>query len=67
MVLVPSNYTVIMQSLIIIDMIYNFDISLKEAADRNGKMHILKALLSILSVIGAVVINVLSYTNFANS
>lgn len=56
-----------MQSLIIIDMIYSFDISLKEAADRNGKMHILKALLSILSVIGAVVINILSYTNFANS
>ena len=30
-------------------------------------MHILKALLSILSVIGAVIINVLSYTNFEDS
>lgn len=48
-------------------MIYNIDMALKQAADRNNKMHILKALLAILSIIGAVVINVLSYTNFKDS
>lgn len=50
-----------MQSLIVIDMIYTIDILLKDLAEKNNKFFLVKALLAILAVIGAVVLNVLSY------
>lgn len=48
-------------------MIYTFDNSLKEIAEVHNKFYAVKALLSILAVIGAVIVNVLSYVNFKDS
>jgi hypothetical protein len=45
-------------------MIYTADNAFKQIAEQYSVVHLIKALLSLLAVIGAVVINVLSYTNF---
>jgi hypothetical protein len=45
-------------------MIYTLDNTLKQTAEQHNLVHLIKALLALLSIIGAVIINVLSYTNF---
>lgn len=44
-------------------MIYTVDNSLKELSDSNNKFHVVKALLGLIAMIGAVVLNVLSYVH----
>lgn len=49
------------------DLIYSIENGLKEVGENNPKIQVLKALISLLCVMGAVVINVLSFVHHSES
>ena len=56
-----SIFWYIVQSLVIIDLIYTLDNSFNELAETAAKVHFLKAVISIVLTLTAVFLNALSY------